>query len=230
MVSSKEVNIDYQVVVEVPSEAIWEKYQEKIIPIAKRLGRDVLVSIIQDGKSRYWIINVDYKVIDKLNQSREICCIQIDVNNAERLGIKYVDKDGKDKHPIIIHAAVPGGIERYLYMLLDNFEESFPLWLHPVQIRLIPVGKNQIAFCEELVKKYVSKPVRIDIDDRAESVSKKIKKAHQNLIPMPIVIGEEEESGELKALEQAIEKVVVESKNKPFVSLGYPRLVSKQLK
>lgn len=228
--AASEVKIEYQVVVEVSSEANWEKYKDKIIPFAKRLNRDVLISILNDSKDRYWIINVDYKIIDKLDQSREICCIQIDVNNAERLDIKYADKDGKDKHPIIIHSAVPGGIERYIYMILDNFEQSFPLWLHPVQIRLIPVGEKQVVFCQKLIEKYADKPVRMDIDDRAESVSKKIKLAYADLIPASIVIGEKEEAGDLKALEEAIEKVISDGKDKPFIKLSYPNLLSLQVK
>ncbi len=225
-----EVNVEYQVVIEVSSEVSWEKYKDKIILFAERLHRDVLVCIINDNKDRYWIINVDYKIIDKLEQSREICCIQIDVNNAERLGIKYIDRDGEDKHPVIIHSAVPGGIERYIYMLFDNFEQSFPLWLHPVQIRLIPVGEKQVDFCQKLIQKYADKPVRIDIDDRAESVGKKIKLAYADLVPVSVVIGEKEEAGDLRILEDAVERVVVASKEKPFIKLGYPNMVSLQVR
>lgn len=228
--SASEVKIEYQVVVEVSSEENWQKYKKDIIPFAARLNRDILVSIINDGKDRYWIINVDYKIIDQLDQSREICCIQIDVNNAERLDIKYSDKDGKYKYPVIIHSAIPGGIERYIYMLLDNFEKSFPLWLYPVQIRLIPVGEKQIKFCQSLIKKYSDKPVRIDIDDRAESVAKKIKGAHSDLIPLPVVIGEREEAGDLKVLDYAIEKVAESSSGKPFLRLDYPNLLSMQVR
>ena len=166
--SSEEVNVEYKVVVEVSSEANWEKYKGKILEIANRLDRDVLVAILRDGKDRYWIINVDYKIIDKFGQSREICCIQIDVENARRLGIEYLDESGNKANPIIIHSAVPGGIERYIYMLFDDFKKRFPLWLYPAQIRLLPVNDNLIPFCEKLVEKYKELPVRIEFFDVAQ--------------------------------------------------------------
>ncbi len=115
-------------------------------------------------------------------------------------------------------------------MILDNYEESFPLWLHPAHIRLIPVGNKQVEFCQKLVQKYADKPVRFEIDDRAESVGKKIKGAYSDLIPMPIVIGEKEEAGDLAVLDAAVEKVDLSCKDKPFIPLGYPSLLSMQVK
>jgi len=230
--SSQEVNVNYQVVVEVSSEKNWEKYQEKILEIANRLNQNILVAILRDGKNRYWIINVDYKIIDKLGQSREICCIQIDVENAKRLRIEFIDAKGNKVNPMIIHAAVPGGIERYIYMLFDDFKKRFPLWLYPAQIRLIPVNDKLVSFCEKLIEKYKDFPVRIEIDDRKEGVSKKIKCAHQDLIPFPVVIGEKEKNSpnEIKELRNAIDKVLANSKDKPFIPIEYPKLISLQVK
>lgn len=185
-----------------------------------------------DGKDRYWIINVDYKIIDQLGQSREICCIQIDVGNESRLDIQYKDKKGKDHHPVIIHSAVPGGIECYLYMIFDNFKESFPLWLQPAQIRLIPVGEKHVAFCKRLVDKSKHLPVRIEIDDRDEHLNKRIKQAHEDLVPFVVVIGDKEMSSRenLKEFNNALNKVIKSSKNKPFIPLSYPNLISMQVR
>lgn len=230
--SSKEVNVDYQIVVEVSSDKNWEEYKNEILEIANRFDREILVAILQDGKDRYWIINVDYKIVDKFGQSREICCIQIDVENAKRLDIAFMDAKGNKVNPIIIHAAVPGGIERYIYMLFDDFKKRFPLWLYPAQIRLIPVNDGFISFCEELVEKYKNFPVRIEIDDRKESVNKKIKNAHQDSIPFPVVIGEKEQGSpdDIMQLRSAIDKIVENSNDKPFIPIEYPKLMSLQVK
>lgn len=228
--AAEEVGVNYQVVIEVSSEKNWEQHKDKILEVAKNLNRDVLVAIIQDGKDRYWIINVDYKIIDKLGQSREICCIQIDVGNASRLNIQYVDENGSKVNPVIIHSAVPGGIERFLYMLFDDYKNRFPLWLMPAQIRLIPVNQNLVADCEKLIEQYCHLPVRIEIDDRAESVSKKIKQAHEDLIPFPVVIGEKEiSSQDFSALDAVVEKVVASAKDKPFMPINYPNKLSLQV-
>ena len=229
--AAKEIGVEYQVVIEVSSEENWEKYKNEIMAVAKNLDRDVLVAILQDGKDRYWIINVDYKLMDKLGQSREIGCIQIDVGNASRLGIKYADENNNAVYPAIIHSAVPGGIERFLYMLFDDFKNRFPLWLLPSQIRLVPVNQNLVPFCEELVQRYKDLPVRIEIDDRAESVSRKIKESHDNLVAFPIVIGEQEvnSSEKIKSLEEAVSRVVENARNKPFLPLNYPIKISQQI-
>lgn len=229
--AAKEVGVDYQIVIEVSSEENWEKYRKQIMGVVKNLDRDVLVAILQDGKDRYWIINVDYKLMDKLGQSREIGCIQIDVGNASRLGIKYADENNNEVNPVIIHSAVPGGIERFLYMLLDDFKNRFPLWLLPSQIRLIPVNQSLVPFCEDLREKYKHLSVRMEIDDRAESVSKKIKLAHDSLVPFPVVIGEQEVNSpeKIQSLDEALSRVIESSKGKPFIPLGYPAKISQQI-
>ncbi len=115
-------------------------------------------------------------------------------------------------------------------MLLDNYADSFPLWLHPIQIRLIAVGEADIAFCEFLAEKYRYQ-ARIEIDDRAESVSKKIKHAHYDLVPWVVVIGEKEAaSSEVPELVAALAKIEQSQKDKPFIPLQFPNLLSKQIK
>jgi threonyl-tRNA synthetase len=226
---AKSVNRKYQVVVEVSSQENFDKYQDHIIKIAKNLKQDILIGVHEDNKDRYWIINADYKIIDKLGHAREIACIQIDVGNAERLNINYIDEKDQKHNPIIIHSAVPGGIERFLYMVFDDFKNCMPLWLYPVQLRLIPVNDKCIAFCENIAEMYRDK-VRVDIDDRAESVGKKMRDGYKALIPFQVVIGEKEMvSGELIELEKVIEMIVENGDGKPFLKLSWPRLVSGQI-
>lgn len=228
--AAKEVGRKYEVSVEVASPNHWKQYKNEICAIAKRLGQDILVELHDDQKDRYWIINVDYKIIDRLGQSREIGCIQIDIDNAKRLGIKYIDENGHAKHPIIIHSAVPGGIERFIYMLLDNYAESYPLWLSPIQIRLLPVNDSNVSYCQKLVKKYSQKPIRFEIDDRSESVGKKVKLAREELIPFPIVIGEREVLQGSSDFDAAIQAILDNSKDKPYAPADWPVLVSQQVR
>jgi len=231
MNACREVNRNYQIIAEVASPEAWEKYKDRIIEIAIRRKRNMLVEIHRDKKDRYWIINVDYKIIDKFRQSREIACIQIDVGNAKRLNISYKDKKNNKKYPAIIHSAVPGGIERYLYMIIDNFKESFPIWLHPVQIRLIPVGEKYIDKCRSILGRYSNDPLRIDIDDRSESVSRRVKQANVELIPYHFVVGQNEFDGKgnIKSLEKAVIDIVSASVDKPFRKYSWPELMSKRV-
>jgi len=196
-------NRDYINVAKVSSEENWDKYKRNIAEIAQRNQKEMLVEIKMDGEDRYWIVDIDYSFIDDLEQVREIGCIQIDVGNAERLGIKYQDSDQKSHYPVIIHSAIPGGIERYIYMLIDDMGK-FPIYFQPVQLRIIPVSDKFIDYTKNLAYKYSH--IRIDIDDRKEGVSWKIKQAHEEMIPECVVIGEREmQEGELPA--SFVEKV-----------------------
>ena len=227
--SGKEANVNYQVVIEVPSEKIWQVYRNYIEEIPVSLGADVLVNIIEDGQDRYWVVNVDYKIIDQLGQAREIACIQVDIGNAPRLNIHYIDENAKSKHPVIIHSTIPGGIERYLYVLFDRFEHGLPIWLYPAQIRLLPVGGEFVSVCKELVEKYKDLPLRIEVDDRSVSVSSKLKLAHEYHIPHKIVIGQQEVDNNFSELHELVKKLSEDIKGKPFIRREWPMELSKQL-
>jgi threonyl-tRNA synthetase len=230
LAAAGELKRDYEMVIEVSGPEHWEQYRAEIMHVAESFGRDVLVGVHDDGADRYWIINVDYKIIDALGQSREIACIQIDIGNAPRLGIKYVGEDGRDHHPVIIHSAIPGGIERYLYMALDGFDRGLPLWLYPAQIRLIPVSDQHIEFCQKLAAANADQRVRVEIDDRNESVGKKIKLGREDLVPHLIVIGQKEVDSGSPELDAAIGACERASVGKPFIPLEWPNLVSKQIR
>lgn len=228
--AAEDAGRNYQVVIEVPSEKIYQEYLSYIEQIPAQLGADVLVNILEDGVDRYWVVNVDYKIIDKLGQEREIGCIQVDIGNAPRLNIHYIDKDGERKHPVIIHSAIPGGIERYLYLLFNDFEEKgLPLWLQPVQIRLLPIGVAFVEASFKLVKKYADLPLRIEVDDRSVSLSAKLKSAHEDLVPYKIAIGQKEIDSSFVEFEQFIQKLAKEVEGKPFIRREWPMEISKQL-
>jgi threonyl-tRNA synthetase len=120
--SAKDVGRKYVISAAVSSEKYWNEYQDEIKQIAIRNNDNILVEIMHDAH-KYWIVNVDYKIIDQLKQSREISCIQIDVENAQRLGIENIDENNQSQNPVIIHSAVSGGIERNLYMIFDEFKK-----------------------------------------------------------------------------------------------------------
>lgn len=228
--SFKSAGRNFYNLVKVSSEKNWEKYREQIIEIAKRNERDIIIEVRRDGVDRYWIIDVDYGIVDELGQPREIGCIQIDVGNAKRLGIEYKNEKNKSLNPVIIHSAIPGGIERYIYMCLDQFPKFFPEWLYPVQVRLIPISDDYKKFCFDLADKFKAK-VRIEVDDNAEPVGKRIKRSKEDLVPFEFVIGEKEvnRAGNWKNLIKKLK--YLEKLNKEFVyaDLSWPSELSKQI-
>ncbi len=223
--------LKYHILVEVNGSKNWEKYKEDIINLLGIDDRDFLVQIINDNKPRYWIVNIDFKILDNLGQAREIGCIQIDIDNARRLGIEYLCNNGKVKNPIIVHSAIPGGIERFIYALIDNYNDnSLPLWIQPIQCRLISVSEKYNKFCKELSDKY-GDLVRIDVDDRDEMVGKKIKQAKEELISNIFVFGAEEVNGKgnWSKFEEFINKAKQDQQGFPFIELVLPNSVSERI-
>lgn len=218
----------YWNIVKVGSEKFWLEYKDKIVEIAKRRGQELLVEIRQDNIDRYWIIDVDYSIVDSFNQVREIACIQIDIGNAQRLDIKYIDQDGFEKNPVIIHAAVPGGIERYFYMLFDGGMSKFPFWLYPVQLRILPVNQSFVSHIEKVLQDYSNLRLRIEIDDRPFSISKKIKLAYNDLVPEVLVFGEKEAASPEEFLKK-LNELSCKNVGFPFEDIRWPKLLSRQL-
>jgi len=184
-----------------------------------------------------------------LERPREIATFQIDIGNAERFGIAYTDKDGTKRYPPIIHTALLGTVERYLFTVLDKaskMEEEgkkpmLPVWLSPVQVRIIPIKKRQLVLAKKLLTELEKANVRADIDDREESLSKRIRDAEISWIPYIVVLGEKEMRSKnlpvrvrakdsqvkmtVKTLTQAISKETV---GYPYRALTIPRLVSER--
>ncbi len=164
-------------------------------------GRAALVSILPSG-IYYWVVNVEYIIIDSLGKPAEIATFQIDIGNAERFGIKYVAEDGSERYPAIIHTAIIGSIERYIYAVIDTaiarkrrgLAPTLPTWLAPIQVRIIPVSQKYLNYAEEILKELINAKIRVDLDDRDLSLAKKIREAGIEWIPYCVVIGEREYS------------------------------------
>jgi len=145
-------------------------------------------------------VNVEYMVTDSMKHSKEIATVQIDTGNAERFGIKFTDEGGKPKRPIILHTAVLGSIERYLYLVFDTavMREAagkpgiLPLWLNPEQVRLLPVNETHLPRCRELAEILRRSNLRCGIDDRSEGVSREVRDGKADWVGFVIVVGDKE--------------------------------------
>lgn len=177
----------------------YKKYFDKIVEFVKREGKPVLVAIIPSG-IYYWVLNVEYHIIDNLKRPREIATFQIDIGNGERFNITYIDEKDQKRHPIIIHTALIGSVERYIYMVLDTAAQQelsgktpyIPVWMAPIQVRIIPVTKEYLEHVLKIAEILLSNGYRVDVDDRDESLGKKIRDAAKEWIPYIVVIGKRE--------------------------------------
>jgi len=177
----------------------FDKHKDYIVELIKREGKPALITLYPSN-IYYWVINVEYNIIDELKRPREIATFQIDVGNAMRFNIKYIDENGDERYPVIIHTAIIGSVERYIYALLDKAvqDESkgkvpvLPTWISPIQVRVIPVSKEFMEYCRGVLNKLLQHGIRADLDDRDLSLSKKIREAGIEWIPYVVVVGERE--------------------------------------
>jgi len=183
----------------------YKENKKFINDLVKKLGKPILLEM-WDERIFYFILKFEFNFVDMSNKASALSTDQIDIENGERYDINFTDKDGKSKHPLILHCSPSGAIERVIYALLEKEAKKMrrgekpmlPLWLSPTQIRFIPVGDEFVTVCEKLIEElnglseYYS--VRADLDDRQESVGKKIRYAEKEWNPIIIVVGDKEKS------------------------------------
>ena len=186
----------------------YEKNKLFILDLIKKLEKPILIEM-WDERIFYFILKYEFNFVDMSEKASALSTDQIDIENGERYDIKFTDKDGTTKHPLILHCSPSGAIERVIYALLEKEaikmstgqKPMLPVWLSPTQIRLIPVSNDFVKTCDSLIEEFNKKSpfvhIRTDIDDREESVSRKIRDAEQEWIPIIIVVGEKESSSKI---------------------------------
>ncbi|MCM8806370.1 MAG: threonine--tRNA ligase [Candidatus Omnitrophica bacterium] len=146
---------------------------------------------IDPGEGVFYGPKIDIKIKDCLEREWQCSTIQIDFNIPEKFDIKYIDKDGQFKTPIMIHRAILGSLERFFGILIEHYKGNFPLWLAPEQIRILPLTDKYNDFCQDLKKKFETK-FRVGIDLRSEKINKKIRDAEEDKVPYMVIVGEKE--------------------------------------
>ncbi|GAY26448.1 threonyl-tRNA synthetase [Desulfurococcaceae archaeon AG1] len=238
---------DYVAIINV-TKGFLESSRDYLLELIRRDGKPALIVVYPDN-IYYWVINIEYNIVDVTGRPREIATFQIDIGNAERFGISYADQKGVQKKPVIIHTAIIGSVERYIYMLFDTaakMEEEgrtpyLPFWVSPIQVRIVPVKQEHIGFAEEIFKAVSERGFRVDIDDRDESLARKLRDAGIEWAYFVVIIGDREvktktlsvrerATGDQRvySLEEFIELLEKLSKGYPKVELTMPHLVSKR--
>ena len=165
------------------TQSFLESHKDYVMKLVKREGKPALLNFVPEG-IYYWVLNIEYHIIDELERPREIATFQIDMGNAKRFAISYVDEKGAKEFPPIIHTAIIGSIERYLFTVLDECartekrggKPSLPLWLSPTQVRVVPVRPEFLGYAQKMVDQLTASHVRADVDDRDESLDKRVRK------------------------------------------------------
>ncbi len=198
--TSEDLDINYEPAIRMTRE-FYEDNEAWVNGVVADLGKPALLEIIPE-RHHYWSAKIDFAAVDGLGRAIENPTVQIDVESAERFDIEYTD--GTDQHhPPILHYSPSGGIERVMAALLEDTATmetpQLPTWLSPTQVRFIPVNPGaHLDHCEDLADDLEAADIRVDVDDRDESVGRRIAGAETDWVPYYVVVGDDEiEDGEL---------------------------------
>jgi threonyl-tRNA synthetase len=147
---------------------------------------------VDPGEGVFYGPKIDIKIKDALGRSWQCTTVQVDFNFPERFQLTYVGEDGKEHQPIMIHRALMGSLERFFGVLIEHYKGAFPVWLSPVQVRLIPITDGQVAYCRKVVSDLVADGIRAELDDSPDRMQKKIRTAQIEKVPYQVVVGERE--------------------------------------
>ncbi|MDP3727153.1 MAG: threonine--tRNA ligase, partial [bacterium] len=144
------------------------------------------------GEAAFYGPKVDFLASDSLGRAWQVATIQLDLNMPERFDLSCIGEDGKPERIAMIHAAIMGSIERYIAILIEHLAGAFPLWLDPVQVALLPITDKVKSYCLDALRELRRQDLRVTLDDRNESIGKKIREAEMQKIPYLLIIGERE--------------------------------------
>jgi threonyl-tRNA synthetase len=169
---------------------IWDRAEAALTRICDRYVPGAYT--IDEGEGAFYGPKADILMEDALGRSWQLGTIQLDFNLPRRFGCKYVDKDGSEKTPVVMHRALFGSLERFIGVIIEHFAGAFPVWLAPVQVAMIPVTDGQVPFCNEVAEKLRAAGLRVEVDDSAERMNNKIRQAQLQKIPYMLVVGKRE--------------------------------------
>jgi len=170
-------------------EAIWDKSESALKSVLNKTG---LPYNIDEGGGAFYGPKIDIKIKDALNRTWQCSTVQVDFNLPERFDVNYIGKDGKEHRVVMIHRALLGSFERFFGVLIEHYKGAFPVWLSPVQIKILTINEKVLAFAESIFNEYKKAGIRIVIDNENEKIGAKIRKATIEKIPYMFIIGEKE--------------------------------------
>jgi threonyl-tRNA synthetase len=168
----------------------WEKAETAIINAAKAKGLDY---VIEEGEAAFYGPKLDFMVKDALGRSWQLGTIQVDYNLPERFELTYKGSDNELHRPVMIHRAPFGSMERFIAILLEHTGGNFPLWLMPEQVSILSLSEKYEKYAQKVLNLLENHDIRALVDNRNETIGKKIRESEMNKIPFMLIVGEQEE-------------------------------------
>jgi threonyl-tRNA synthetase len=196
------------------SDEMWDRAEDKLRHALESKG---LSYELNEGDGAFYGPKIDYHVKDSLGRSWQLGTVQLDYSMPERFDLVYTGADDEEHRPVMIHRAAFGSYERFIGILIEHLAGRFPVWLAPVQAIVLPIADRHNAYAGEVVAALREAGVRMEADERGESVGRKIRDAELRKIPLMLVVGDREaETGTVSVREHGVE----EASNVPVAELA----------
>lgn len=177
---------------------VWDESEKILEDIAKKEGLNYKRV---EGEAAFYGPKLDFMFKDVLGREWQLATIQLDFNMPGRFKLEYTDQNGEKKTPVMIHRAIAGSIERFMSVMIEHFGGAFPLWLSPVQVKVLPIAEAHLSYATEVALALKEKGIRIELDESSENLGKKIRNTKMEKVPYFLVIGDAEVSSKEVTLE-----------------------------
>ncbi len=172
------------------SEENWELAEKAIVEAVEE--KNLKNVVIEYGEAAFYGPKLDFMVRDAIGRKWQLGTIQVDYNMPERFELTYIGEDNAKHTPVMIHRAPFGSLERFVAVLTEHCAGKFPMWLVPVQVKILPISDKFLPYAENVLKQLLNNDIRAEIDERAEKIGKKIRDTELAKIPLMLIIGEKE--------------------------------------
>lgn len=205
---------------------IWDKVEAWAEKIMKKNKIEYFPG---PGEAAFYAPKMDLIATDALGREWQLSTVQIDYVMPERFGLEYTDSDGQKKRPIMLHRAIIGSTERFMMIILEHLAGNLPLWLSPVQVKILNVGSDHENFCKQLANEFKARDLRVNLDLANETIGNKIRKSSAEKIPYTLVIGDKEMSGGPLAVRVRGQKDMINVTKDQFLKKLAENIVDKKL-
>ncbi|MFO7918004.1 MAG: threonine--tRNA ligase [Anaerolineae bacterium] len=181
-----------------PEKAVGEpqRWKQATDSLRRALEVEQLPYELDEGGGAFYGPKIDLKIRDALGREWQMTTIQFDFNEPERFDMVYIGADGEEHRPYMVHRALLGSLERFFGVLIEHYGGAFPVWLAPVQVRLIPIADRHVSYCREVMERLRSAGLRAEVDDSGERMGAKIRNAQLEKIPYMLIVGDREVENE----------------------------------
>ena len=197
------------------SDEVWDKAENTLKEV---LASKNLSYKLNEGEGAFYGPKIDFHIRDCLDRTWQCATIQLDFSMPEKFDIEYTGEDNQRHRPVMIHRVVLGSLERFIGILIENYSGNLPAWLAPVQIIVLPISEKFYNYASGVYRTLINKNFRVEIDNRVESLSKKIKQAELAKIPYMIITGQNEEQSNTVTVRKKIGEDIKNIKLEDFIN------------